>query len=361
MKALIVCLDGCDPEYIKGDLPNFSRLERSFGLAVVPTTTNVNAVSIVTGKYPKDHGITSNFYYDKRLKRAYYMESPDFILAESIFERASRMGLRSAMVTAKEKLRKLLSRGVDLSFSAEAPAGWIVDEVGPPPSIYSAEVNSWLFASFLEVLKGFNPDLSLLMTTDYVMHKFPPRSEEARRSMEALDRWLGRLIDYLESQSEEFLLFLTADHGMSEKSRGIDPEKLLRSEGIEALSVPIIRDRYVLHHSNLGGASYIYLREDEEVDRALEVLSSVDGVEEALSREEAVSLYNLHPDRIGDIFLLGEEDVVFGKGEGEFFQVNLRSHGSLHEREIPIFSYGGPFNVKENKDIAPLVLDWLIG
>ncbi len=359
-KAIIICIDGCDPEYLEDRLPNFCRFRQRFGLAIVPTITNVNSVSIITGVYPKDHGITSNFYYDRKSGKAYYMESADSILVENIFERAARSGLTSALITAKDKLRTLLGKGTSLSFSAEKPPSWIIDKIGPPPKIYSVEVNEWLFKSFLEVIKDFDSDLSFLMTTDYVMHKFPPESQEAKRNMRMIDKWLGILLDYLETRnSSEYLVFLTADHGMSNKTKGLDLEKLLEKEGIKAKSIPIIKDRYVVHHQNLGGSSYLYLEAESKVKDAMEVLSGTEGIEHVMSREEASSTFNLHPDRIGDIFILGERDVVFGKGEKGLFDVKIRSHGSLHERKVPIFVYGDSIEVKENKDVGYLALNWV--
>ena len=45
-------------------------------------------------------------------------------------------------------------------------------------------------------------------------------------------------------------------------------------------------------------------------------------------------------DRIGDIFLLGEEHVVFGDLERTREDVAIRSHGSRHETTVPIICYG---------------------
>ncbi len=318
-------------------------------------------MSIITGAYPKEHGITSNFYYDRRLRKAYYMESAASILIENMFEKAAKRGISSALITAKDKLRLLLGKGTNLSFSAEKPLRWVVERIGPPPSIYSIEVNEWLFRSLLEVLREFDPVISFLMTTDYVMHKFPPESQEAKGNMRMIDKWLEKVLDYVESkENSEYLVCLTADHGMSNKKRGIDLEKILEKEGIRARSIPIIKDRYVLHHKNLGGSSYLYLDSESKIKNAIDILSKTEGVEEVLSNKEASLTYNLHPERIGDIMVLGEKDVVFGQGEEEVFEVNLRSHGSLHERKVPIFFYGGIFEAKENKDIGSLVLNWIM-
>jgi phosphonoacetate hydrolase len=55
--------------------------------AMVPTVTNVNNVSIVTGLYPETHGITTNYYRNRQTGQAVYMETTDFLLSETVFER----------------------------------------------------------------------------------------------------------------------------------------------------------------------------------------------------------------------------------------------------------------------------------
>jgi len=47
----------------------------------------------------------------------------------------------------------------------------------------------------------------------------------------------------------------------------------------------------------------------------------------------------LPPDRIGDLLVLGVKGVVFGPVKrGLYEDVQLRSHGSLYEREIPFIT-----------------------
>ena len=70
------------------------------------------------------------------------MESGEFILAESMFQRATKQGARSLLVTAKDKLRKLLGEGTTLSVSSEQPPQWVVDGVGEPPMIEHLDLRS---------------------------------------------------------------------------------------------------------------------------------------------------------------------------------------------------------------------------
>lgn len=94
---IIICLDGCGPEYLaQSDTPNLDDLARSgfrtVGKAIVPTVTNVNNTTIVTASFPEGHGITSNYFLDRRTGREVYMESSEFLLAETIFRRTARKG-----------------------------------------------------------------------------------------------------------------------------------------------------------------------------------------------------------------------------------------------------------------------------
>jgi phosphonoacetate hydrolase len=63
-KTIFVCLDGCGPKYIEqNDTPNIDKMTTNgfywIGNSVIPSVTNVNNVSIVTGSPLSVHGITS--------------------------------------------------------------------------------------------------------------------------------------------------------------------------------------------------------------------------------------------------------------------------------------------------------------
>jgi phosphonoacetate hydrolase len=140
---------------------------------------------------------------------------------------------------------------------------------------------------------------------------------------------------------------VTADHGMNAKSRGLDPEAILAARGIAARVIPIIKDRHVVHHRNLEGAAYVYLNDPETEEKASAILREEKGVEAVLTREAAARIYHLHPGRIGHLFLLADRETVFGDLPEPREELHVRSHGSLHEREIPIYALGeGPLAVR---------------
>ena len=70
----VICADGCDPSYLEagiaaGVLPTIAGFRErgffGFADAAMPTFTNPNNISIVTGAPPSIHGISGNFALDR--------------------------------------------------------------------------------------------------------------------------------------------------------------------------------------------------------------------------------------------------------------------------------------------------------
>jgi len=127
---------------------------------------------------------------------------------------------------------------------------------------------------------------------------------------------------------------------MNAKSKGLDIGRFLTREGIAAEAVPIIKDRYVKHHSNLGGSSYIYVKSSKDIEKTASLLRQHPGVEQVLSNAQAAREFDLMPSRIGDLLVLAKKDWVVGDLDAVEEDVKIRSHGSLHERTVPILCYG---------------------
>ncbi len=338
---LVICLDGIGPEYLAAShTPTFDELGRrgwrTIGQGAMPSVTNVNNVSMVTGGPPALHGITANYYFDRATGQSVYMESADFILAPTIFERATRHGRNSMVITSKDKLRTLIARGASEVISAESPPAWAVDAVGSPPPILSVEVNHWLFRAAIAACRNQPPDLLYLTLTDYAQHKYAPETEESQANIAMLDSLLAELLN----TGPEFTVVAAADHGMRAKTRGLDLGQILAEAHVAADAIPIIKDRYVVHHQNLGGSAYVYLENISQLAEAVALLKSEPGVESVWEREAAATEFQLHRDRIGDLFVLATEETVFGALPSAREEVSVRSHGCLHTRAIPIIGYG---------------------
>ena len=365
-KVLIICIDAGGHDYLAAsDIPNIRRLaDAGFyrcANSVIPSVTNVNNVSIATGCFPAAHGITTNYHVDRGTGRGEFIEDSRFLLVPTLFERAKSAGCaeKAALLVTKKKLLGMLEGGADIRIAAEAPSAEYVESVGEPESIYSAQINWWLFRALRKVLRDENPDIVFCSTTDWAQHKFAPDEEASQCHMAELDRIFGEIVD--DNPNRE--IYITADHGMSTKTKALDPGRWLTEHGVEANAIPIIKDRYVAHHGNLGGAAYIFLNERNDCTRAIALLENAPGVEEVYTASQAAETFRLHHERIGDIFILADCDTVFGELEQTRTEVSLRSHGSRHESYVPVIGYNSPWRAEDftyNIDVGRLLLESIL-
>ena len=199
-KVLYVVVDGLGPDYLRlSDTPSLDRMIREGnyreGSGVIPSVTNVNNASVATGSFPDEHGITTNYYFDRAQGQGVFMETPDFLLRPTILEKTTERGLKAGLISSKEKIRKLLSRGATLATSAQEPSSEIVAAVGPTENIYSPEVNYWSLRVAAHMLDELDFDLVYLATTDYMMHTYPPEDSRSLGHMHMLEQLLGEIVD----------------------------------------------------------------------------------------------------------------------------------------------------------------------
>jgi phosphonoacetate hydrolase len=349
-KALMFLIDGFDPTYVlPAREPRLAALMRAGastldGRGVLPSLTNVNHISLLTGTYPERHGLSTNFYYDRATRTDVFMEQVSFVQEPLLFERLHAAGWSTAMVTAKEKLTKLLRRGLDHVVDMKTHPEAHRAAAGAPPDIFSLEINLWVLRMAREVAVRERPDFLYVATTDYPQHKLAPEEPAMQRYLEQHDEALGRLLDAYDL--DDTVVILTADHGMNAKLSSVSPVKLLAEAGIPTHGVPLIRDGLFAHHRDLGGALYLYF-DDHAGDggaarSAQAVLRGTPGIDQVLTRAEARA-DRLPPDRIGDLVCWAARDVALGVwADGPAFrdEAALRSHGSKHEQRIPMVVAG---------------------
>jgi phosphonoacetate hydrolase len=346
----------------------------------MPSFTNPNNLSIVTGSPPSVHGIAGNYFLDLETGQELMMNDAGWLRAPTILEGLERTGCKIAVITAKDKLRSLLGHGLrnSICFSAERAGdadltawglGSITDMVGMPvPNVYSAELSTFVLAAGLEIFRHVGPSIMYLSTTDYVQHKFAPGTEEANAFFAAIDSSLSAL-DRLGA-----VIGITADHGMKPKtdSNG-NPNAVFLQEildelfgkGSSTVTLPIT-DPYVAHHGSLGSFANIYVWDANNLQPTMSKLTLIPQVMTVLTRAEAVSRFELPEDRIGDLVVVAHENAVLGKRREDhdmsLLEVPLRSHGGLSEQEVPLLVNRQLENIHparrlRNFDVFDLVLN----
>ena len=362
---VVVCVDGCEYDYLTeaaraGVAPFIARMLGD-GTAfkadcVVPSFTNPNNLSIVTGVPPAVHGICGNYFYDRDADAEVMMNDPKYLRAPTVFAAFSEAGAKLAVVTAKDKLRKLLGHGMrmgtgNVCFSSEKAADATLAENGienvlelvgmPVPSVYSAELSEFVFAAGVKLLETRRPDLMYLSTTDYIQHKFAPGTEGANRFYAMMDRYLARL-DALGA-----VIALTADHGMNAKTRADGSPNVIYLQDLidgwvgsgRARVILPITDPYVVHHGALGSFATIYV-EAPEREAVAEKLARVEGIDLVLGNAEACRRFELPRDRVGDLVVVSAKHVVVGTSAARHdlsgLDAPLRSHGGVSEQVVPL-------------------------
>ena len=157
------------------------------------------------------------------------MEQVSFVQEPLLFEHFKKAGWSTALVTAKEKLTKLLRRGLDVCVDMKTHPEAHRAAAGPPPEIFTLDINLWVFRMAREVALRERPDFLYVATTDYPQHMLAPDEPAMQRYLEASDEALGRLLDVYDPA--ETVVILTADHGMNAKLRSVSPVKVLGEAG----------------------------------------------------------------------------------------------------------------------------------
>ncbi|MGE3541391.1 MAG: phosphonoacetate hydrolase [Candidatus Tectimicrobiota bacterium] len=360
--TVVVCIDGGDPTYVadglqRGLLPAHQRFQEqgcwATAEAVVPTFTNPNNLSIVTGVLPAVHGICGNYFLDPDTGQEVMMNEPRFLRAESLLAALSRQGARVAVVTAKDKLRRLLGHGLQegICFSAEkahevTAAEHGISEVNAlvgwdTPEVYSSQLSEFVLEAGLRLYEQQRPDIMYLSLTDYIQHKHAPGTPGSDRFYQQLDRYFGAF-DELGA-----VLGLTADHGMNDKNTPTGEPQIIYLGALledwlgcgKARVILPITDPYVVHHGALGSFATVYLDTTVDVARVIPRLQAEAGVAYVQPRARACEDFGLPADRMGDLVVISTRHTVLGKTPTEhdlsLLEGGLRSHGGITEQAVP--------------------------
>jgi phosphonoacetate hydrolase len=363
-RVVIGMMDGFGMEYYHATpLPNIKGRLAKEGLfkqvtGVYPSVTNVNNVSIACGTWPKRHGITANSYFDQASGNACYMNAAELIRSETIFHRAARIGIKSAILSAKRKSLELFAQDTDIAIAAEEAPPALVQRFGEPGDIYSREINYWLWRVAVDLLKT-RPDIGLIYVhiTDYPMHTWAPEEEQSQVHLATLDSLIGEAVD----SAPDAAFLLTADHGMNRKERCWDLTRVCRDAGTPirfALSPE--RDYYIKHHRNFTGCAWVWLNDQSDFDSVSQTIRKLQGVEEILDRDTAAQRYHTLPEHLGDLIVNADQSTMFGDMDVSYQELprSYRAHGSLHEMVLPLIIYNASGftpsrnEIQANKDLT---------
>ena len=366
---VVICCDGSEPDYMEmamrdGLMPNLEKIiakgENLRAKSVIPSFTNPNNLSIVTGRPPAVHGICGNYLLDPETGEEVMMNDPRFLRAPTVFAEFQKAGAKVIVLTAKDKLRLLLGNKLEfgsdgaVAFSSEradqctfADNGIenVCELVGMDvPDVYSAELSEFVFAAGVKLLRSHKPDLMYLSTTDYIQHKYAPGSEGANAFYIMMDKYLGEL------DEAGATIVLTADHGMKDKHLAdTSPDVLYLQDLLDdwlgagnATVILPITDPYVVHHGALGSFATVYLDDTSKAGEMVDRLRALEGIDAVYNRADGCTEFELPEDRMGDLIVVSGGSKVLGTTEARHdlsgLNEPLRSHGGITEQVVPFIT-----------------------
>ncbi len=356
----VLLIDGCADEYLsvslaKNQMPHLAKMleggHRSLLRGALPSFTNVNNSAIVTGCPPRDTGIGGNYIIDPSTGEEVMTNSSKFLRLKTILAAAADAGRKVAMVTAKDKLRELLSKNMKgIAFSAEKVDEVtmevngiedVISQVGPKPNIYSADASLYVLRAGAHLIETGQADFCYLTLTDYMQHKYAPEAPESLAFYRAIDDHIGKLLGL------GCVVAATADHGMNAKCDATGNPNVVYLEtelqqqfggGITVICP--ITDPYVVHHGALGSAVTVYLPAGIDHAEVASWILNLDGITEVHTRAVAERMLELPADRIGDLFVLSARNYVIGRTSAHHdlsqLEGRLRSHGGRYEEMVPM-------------------------
>ncbi|KAL2209427.1 Phosphonoacetate hydrolase [Sarocladium strictum] len=358
--TVVVCIDGFDPTYLESGaksgtlsaMPQF--LKTGFHVtaeSAMPSFTNPNNVSIITGVPTSVHGIAGNYYLDSKTGKEVMVVDDTLLRGSTILAELAQRGTRVAAITAKDKLRRILAHGLtednSVCYSAECASDETLQWLGREarPSQYSAELSLFVLDAGLKLLLEGKADVLYLTLSDFVQHKHAPGSPAADEFMGAID---ARIKSFVELGA---VVAVTGDHGMNDKSieegapnvlflQDVLEEKF--GEGCARVICPIT-DPFVKHHGALGGFVRVHVAASHmsKVDEMVAYAATFPQVEAAMPKIEAVKRCETPMDVEGDFAVASKANAVVGSKASEHDLSNLeghrlRSHGGFSEQEVPL-------------------------
>lgn len=316
---IIISFDGLsslDFDYIK-ELPNFKEYLKEASYcknvySVYPTVTYAAHATIVTGKYPKNHGIVNNTLLQPE------RESPDwhwqrkYIKGETFYDAAIKKGMKVAAllwpVTAKSKIQYNMPE----IFANRPWQNQVMISLFNGSPIYQLELNKrfghirrglkqpylddFVHQSMLYTIKEKKPDITMVhyVDLDSMRHYHGFNSKEAMQALNRHDNRLGEIIETLKkcNMYEESTVIVLGDHSSLDENKIICLNVLLKDNGYIKVNSSGKITNYRAVVKSCDGSAYVYLKDKNDDMLKEEVYSLIDNFNKRYDCLE--SIYTAH-------------------------------------------------------------------
>jgi predicted AlkP superfamily pyrophosphatase or phosphodiesterase len=325
-----------------GEMPFLKKYILKNNLATIapmlPSVTTAVQSTYLTGKWPSEHGIVGNGWYDREdCEIKFWKQSNKLVLAENIWDKAKKQDAsftcsqmfwwynmysaanysvtpRPQYLADGRKLPDCYSYPAELREELQHQLGQfpLFQFWGPGANIKSSQ---WIAEASMLTDDRYDPTLTLIYLPhlDYCLQKFGPDLLKIRKDLQEIDKVVEKLVTFYEKKNAKIIIL--SEYGIAPVSKPIHLNRLFREEGL--LQVRVERGSELLD----AGASkafavadhqvaHVYINDVSITEQVRSLLEKVPGIELILDRE-ALDKYGINHDRAGDLVLMANAESWF--------------------------------------------------
>jgi predicted AlkP superfamily pyrophosphatase or phosphodiesterase len=305
---------------------------------MLPAVTTSVQSTYLTGKWPTEHGIVGNGWYDRAdCEVKFWKQSNKLLQAEKIWEKAKKINpdftcsqmfwwynMYSSADYSVTPRPDYLADGRKIPDCYSHPSG-LRDELqnkfgqfplfqfwGPGANIKSTQ---WIAYASMYTDDRYDPTLTLIYLPhlDYCLQKFGPDFSKISKELNEIDAVVKQLVEFYENKKANIILL--SEYGIAPVNNPIHLNRMLRENGL--LQIRIERGLELLD----AGASKafavadhqianVYINDHSVTNKVRSILEKIDGIELILDKDEQ-SQYHINHERSGDLVLMANKKSWF--------------------------------------------------
>ena len=337
-KTVVIDIVGLSSSLINEHTPFLKKYIAEKGINTItpmlPAVTTSVQSTFITGKWPDEHGIVGNGWYDRTDSEIkFWKQSNKLVLAEKIWERAKKTdpsftcskmfwwyNMYSGADYSVTPRPNYLADGRKIPDCYSHPAG-LRDELqkelgqfplfkfwGPATDITSTK---WIADASIYTDKKYDPTLTLIYLPhlDYCLQKYGQESSLINKDLAEIDKVVEQLVNHYTATKARIILL--SEYGITNVDQPVHLNRELRKNGflqirtergLELLDPGASKAFAVADHQ----IAHIYINDPSVTQQVKQLLEKVAGVQLVLNKEEQKQ-YHIDHERSGDLVVIADE------------------------------------------------------
>ncbi len=341
-KTVVIDIVGLSSSLINDHTPFLKKYATENGVNTIepmlPALTTSVQSTFVTGKWPAEHGIVGNGWYDRTDSEIkFWKQSNKLVFAEKIWERAKKeepsftcskmfwwynmysgadysLTPRPNYLADGRKIPDCYSHPAELRDELQKELGQfpLFKFWGPATDITSTQ---WIADASIYTDKKYDPTLSLIYLPhlDYCLQKYGQDLASIGSDLSEIDKIIEQLVNYYSAKKARIILL--SEYGITSVDRPVHINRELRKNGflqirnergLELLDPGASKAFAVADHQ----VAHIYINDRFVMPQVRQILEQVPGIQLILNKAEQQK-YHIDHERSGDLVVMADEHSWF--------------------------------------------------